>query len=78
MAASPRLATNSCAGRSPAWRENLIVSPSALPVYVILNSLPLKFSSCVNEMLSPSTLPSVMSVSPRGVVILPVRVEPST
>src|ERR1700691_679516 len=40
--------------------------------------LPLKLSTWSKEILSPSTLPFVMSVSPRGVVTLPVSVEPST
>ena len=77
-AGAPFLATKSVDPRSPIARVNLIVSPSALPVYVILNSLPLKFITVSSEMLSPSTLPLVMSVSPRGVVTYPVSVVPST
>src|SRR5579862_1687998 len=59
-------------------RVNWIVSPLTLPLYTIVMVLPPRSNVCVNEMLSPSTLPSLISESPRGVVTVPVSVLPST
>src|ERR1035441_5155428 len=61
------------------WLVSLMVSPVTLPLYVIFISVPPKLAVMLKEMVSPSTLPSLMVDLPNiSLLVSPVSLAPST